>query len=93
MKKNLFKVFAFNIRNPQELDKVSIRIKEKCDEWVDLYNLDDFNAANEIRKKKINILFDIAGHFARNRFTIFKYKPAPIQVSWMGYVNTTGIMR
>ena len=61
------------------------------DKWIDLSSKTDFDAANEIRRNKINILIDISGHFARNRFTILKHKPAPIQISWMGFVNTTGI--
>lgn len=91
LKKNSFEVVAFNIREPHELDEISKKLKNQFDKWIDLNHLNDLDAANEIRKKKINILVDIAGHFARNRFTILKYKPAPVQVSWMGYVNTTGI--
>tara|TARA_B100000401_G_scaffold144912_1_gene96290 strand:- start:104 stop:1789 length:1686 start_codon:yes stop_codon:yes gene_type:complete len=91
LKKNLIKVYLFNIRDYSELDGKSKILKNNCDEWVDLYNLTDTDAVNEIRKKNINILFDITGHFARNRINLFKYKPAPIQISWMGYVNSTGL--
>lgn len=91
LRKNRINVTAFNLRENHELDSTSNLIKEQCDNWIDLSSKNDFDAANEIRKNKINILIDIAGHFARNRFTILKYKPAPIQVSWMGFVNTTGI--
>tara|TARA_B100001057_G_scaffold251021_1_gene251230 strand:- start:2474 stop:4162 length:1689 start_codon:yes stop_codon:yes gene_type:complete len=91
LKKNSFKVVAFNIRDPNELDKISHKLKKQFYKWIDINHLNDFDAANEIRKNKINILIDVSGHFARNRFTLFKYRPAPVQVSWMGYVNTTGI--
>ena len=91
LKNNSINVTAFNIRETHELDSISQQIEKQCNNWVDLSLKTDFEAANEIRKNKINILIDISGHFARNRFTILKYKPAPIQISWMGFVNTTGI--
>ena len=53
--------------------------------------MSDFNAANLIIEKKINILIDLTGHFEKNRFKILKYKPSPVQITWMGYINTTGI--
>ena len=64
---------------------------ETFDSWHNLSNLSDLAAANLIRNSKINILINIVGYFARNRFTIMKYKPAPVQAIWMGYTNTTGI--
>ena len=91
LKKNSITVYLFNIGDPKDFDDASSTLKNNCDHWIDLYNFTDFNAANEIRKNKINILIDIGGYFAQNRFMIFKYKPAPLQISWMGYVNTMGI--
>ena len=85
------KVIAFNLRNEAELDDISIEIKNECDEWHDLSRINDFEAANLIISKKINVLVDLCGHFARNRFRILKYKPAPVQALWMGYVNSSGI--
>ena len=91
LQQNSIKVVALNLRKGEDLDDISMEIKEQCDEWVDLSEVNDFDAANLIIQKKINILIDLCGHFARNRFRILKYKPSPIQVSWMGYVNTSGI--
>ena len=91
LKKNAIKIYAFNLRDENELDDISKDLKKKCDKWVDLSKLSDLESANVIVENKINILIDLAGHFARNRFRILKYKPSPIQISWMGYVNSTGI--
>ena len=91
LKKNSMTVYLFNIGDPKDFDDASSSLKNNCDHWIDLYNFTDLDAANEIRKNKINILIDISGYFAKNRFMIFKYKPAPLQISWMGYVNTMGI--
>jgi protein O-GlcNAc transferase len=85
------KILAFNLRKKNELDEKSYELKEEFDEWIDLSELNDLQAANLIIDKKVSILIDIAGHFARNRFRILKYKPSPLQISWMGFVNTTGI--
>ena len=85
------KILAFNLRKKNELDEKSYELKEEFDEWIDLSELNDLQAANLIIDKKVSILIDIAGHFARNRFRILKYKPSPVQISWMGFVNTTGI--
>ncbi len=91
LKKKSIEIYAFNLRDESELDDISKQIKKNCDKWFDLSKLNDLDSANLIVKNNINILIDLAGHFARNRFKILKYKPSPIQISWMGYVNTTGI--
>ena len=90
-KENKIKILIFNLSSKKYLDEKSNEILKDCDEWVDLHDSNDFDSANIIRKKKVNILIDLMGYFGRNRFQVLKYKPAPIQVSWMGYVNTTGI--
>ena len=46
---------------------------------------------NQVRKDGIHILVDLSGHSGKNRLPIFINKPAPIQVSWAGYPDTTGI--
>jgi len=48
-------------------------------------------AAEMINKLKIDILFDLNGHTVNNRLEIFTYNPAPIQISYLGYPNTTGL--
>tara|TARA_B100000780_G_scaffold85615_1_gene58761 strand:- start:1252 stop:2934 length:1683 start_codon:yes stop_codon:yes gene_type:complete len=86
-----FKVHAFNLRKIEHLDPVSSSLKEVFTGWHNVENLNDLEVANEIRKNKINILVDLVGYFSKNRFMIMKYKAAPIQMLWLGYVNTTGI--
>ena len=91
LKKRNFKIYAFNLRETKELDSTSDSLMEIFDSWHNLSNKSDLDAANIIRKNKINILINLVGYFENNRFKIMKFKPAPIQVAWMGYVNTTGM--
>jgi predicted O-linked N-acetylglucosamine transferase (SPINDLY family) len=54
-------------------------------------NLDKYKAANMIYEDKIHILFDLSGHTGFNRIEIFTLKPAPIQITYIGYPFTTGL--
>jgi predicted O-linked N-acetylglucosamine transferase (SPINDLY family) len=60
-------------------------------DWTPIYGKSDFDAASLIHQKGIHILVDLAGHTANNRLPVFSYKPAPVQVSWLGYFSTTGL--
>lgn len=59
--------------------------------WHDVYQQSDNTVANMILADEIDILIDLSGHTGGNRLTVFSRKPAPIQVSWAGYVGTTGL--
>jgi predicted O-linked N-acetylglucosamine transferase (SPINDLY family) len=47
--------------------------------------------AGEIERQDIDILIDMSGHTANHRLLAFARRPAPIQLSWLGYVGTTGL--
>jgi protein O-GlcNAc transferase len=72
-------------------DDLTRRLRDACHQWHPLCGLDDQDAASLIRQDGIHILIDLAGHTAFNRLPMFAYKPAPIQVSWLGYFATTGV--
>ena len=56
-----------------------------------LGEMSDTDAARLVRKDRIDILIDLWGHTSGSRLGMFGLKPAPIQVSWMNYVQTTGM--
>ncbi|KAJ9450412.1 putative UDP-N-acetylglucosamine--peptide N-acetylglucosaminyltransferase SPINDLY [Diplonema papillatum] len=59
--------------------------------WVNIFGMGMDEAADTIRRKQIDVLVDLTGHTGSNRLDIFARKPAPIQVTWIGYPNTTGL--
>jgi len=72
-------------------DPIQSRFSELVDEWVWVEGLGDVALADRIYSDQIDILVDLAGHTANNRLAVFYQKPAPIQVTWLGYPNTTGL--
>ncbi len=59
--------------------------------WRDIRKLDDAAIAELIRNDGIDVLVDLSGHTAGSRLTVFAHRPAPVQVSWLGYFATTGL--
>ena len=72
-------------------DDVTRRFQAAATEWRDVLGLSDQRLAEQIREDRINVLFDLAGHTVRNRLLVFARKPAPIQITWIGYEGTTGL--
>jgi protein O-GlcNAc transferase len=77
--------------NVERPDQITKRLREKADLWRDLRGVRDDQAAALVRRDGIDILVDLAGHTAHSRMRMFARKPAPVQVSWLGYPNTTGL--
>jgi protein O-GlcNAc transferase len=75
----------------READDITARFQAAAALWRDAYRLSDTQLAEQIRADQIDILFDLAGHTAQNRLLVFARKPAPIQITWAGYVGTTGL--
>lgn len=59
--------------------------------WRDIRHLDDTAVAALVREDCIDVLVDLSGHTAGSRLTVFAHRPAPVQVSWLGYFATTGL--
>ena len=73
------------------VDKVRERLKGYFKGWHCIETLTDKDAAALIYQSKVDILIDLSGHTAGNRLSLFAWKPAPIQISWIGYFASTGL--
>ena len=89
--------FLAELGNSVELIAYSSTIaKAECieayvSEWKSLVGLNDAAAAQLIHNDGVHILLDVLGHTNHNRLPVFAYKPAPIQVSWLGFLASTGL--
>jgi len=66
-------------------------LKSSSDHWRNITLLSDDQAALLIRSDEIDILVDLSGYTAGSRLPVFMRRPAPVQVSWIGYLNTSGL--
>ncbi|EEF22206.1 o-linked n-acetylglucosamine transferase, ogt, putative, partial [Ricinus communis] len=60
-------------------------------QWRMVSSVSDEALAETIRQDQIDVLIDLSGHTSGNRLLTFARKPAPVQASWLGYLNTTGL--
>ena len=72
-------------------DATTRRLRALASGWCDAVGMSDEQLAQRIVHDRIDILVDLAGHTANNRLPVFGYRAAPVQVSFLGYPNTTGV--
>lgn len=87
--KSAFEIYAY-AQLDQE-DEGTECFKAYADHWVRTNGLTHDALAQRIRDDKIDVLVDLAGHTAQNRLATFVRKPAPVQVTWLGFGCTTGV--
>jgi protein O-GlcNAc transferase len=84
-----FEIFCYaHVTHP---DAITERLRGYADVWRSISDLSDQEAAELVRRDQIDILVDLKLHTADNRLLLFARKPAPVQVSWLGYPGTTGL--
>ncbi|EIC20523.1 O-linked N-acetylglucosamine transferase, SPINDLY family protein [Thiorhodovibrio frisius] len=84
-----FSVHCYDTQGAQ--DDLTARLKRHAQVWRSLVGINDAGAAEQIRSDEIDILIDLSGHTAHNRLLVFAQRPAPVQVTWLGYFGTTGL--
>ena len=87
--RNRFEIFAYY--NGRRLDAVSERMKSCCDVWRDVASLPDQQLTAMIQRDQIDILIDLSGHSEGNRLPVFADRAAAVQITWLGYPNSTGL--
>lgn len=87
--KSRFELFGYaEVAMP---DNHTARFQACCDHWLFTLGLSDDSLAQKIRDDRIDILVDLAGHTDGNRLLVFARKPAPIQISYLGFGCSTGL--
>lgn len=88
--KSRFNVFCYNnLIGPG--DSMTEHLKSLSENWRDIGAVTDEELAQVVLDDKIDILVDLSGHSLGNRLLTFARKPAPVQITWLGYLNTTGM--
>ena len=72
-------------------DETTQHLKGLADRFVTIAGWSDAQFAHGVRADAIDVLVDLSGHTAGNRLLAFARRPAPVQVTWLGYLNTTGL--
>jgi len=84
-----FETICYSV-NPV-VDDMTQHLHGLSDHWRSLAGVTDEAAARRIAEDRIDILVDLSGHTAFNRLPLFARRPAPVQVSWLGFWGTTGL--
>jgi predicted O-linked N-acetylglucosamine transferase (SPINDLY family) len=87
--RELFQVVCYN-DNPKK-DQITRALESQASAWRDVSTLSDDNLASLIKEDAIDVLIDLQGHTASNRLLVFARKPAPIQITGLGFGYTTGM--
>jgi predicted O-linked N-acetylglucosamine transferase (SPINDLY family) len=84
-------VEVFCYYNHRHEDAVTKRVRAAAAGWREIAGMKDEEAAERIRVDAIDVLVDLSGHTADDRLLLFARKPAPVQVTYLGYPGTTGL--
>jgi protein O-GlcNAc transferase len=84
-----FEIYSYSdVKSP---DYLTSKIRDLSDVWRTTVGMSVEQMSNLIREDQIDILVDLTVHMAENRMLLFANKPAPAQVTWLGYPGTTGL--
>ncbi len=86
-------VFCYSDLSPHQQDETTRRLRGYADHWRDILGQSNDQLAGLVRGDQIDILVDLTGHISGGkRMLLFARKPAPIQMAYIGYQNTTGML-
>ena len=88
---NKEKFTLYGYYNNNISDEQTELIRNKFDYFTKINSLSVDQKYDKIQDDQIDILFDLSGHTARNSLDVFRKKPSPIQITWLGYCFTTGL--
>ena len=86
-----FEVFCYS--SGTILDHTTGRLQALVEHWIDASMMSDHQLADAIHSDRIDVLVDLSGHTSLSRLAVFSQRPAAVQATWLGYLNTTGMSR
>ena len=84
-----FEIYCYYAHD--KADDTTARLRTRADHWRDIPQTDGAEFADMVRADGIDVLVDLAGHSKSNRLAGFAHRPAPLQITWLGYPDTTGL--
>jgi predicted O-linked N-acetylglucosamine transferase (SPINDLY family) len=87
--KNNFEFHGFSVGIKK--DEITADIAAAVNAWSDVVFETPQELANRIREAQVDVLVDLSGHTGNHRLLTFALRPAPVQATWIGYFNTTGM--
>jgi predicted O-linked N-acetylglucosamine transferase (SPINDLY family) len=84
-----FEIFCY--ADLPKRDATTDRLQKLTPNWREITGRPDREVADIIRRDQIDILVDLAGHTGVNRLSVFATRPAPVAVTYLGYIDTTGM--
>lgn len=90
---NRDEVEVYGYGNVDMPDSLTTHLRQKFDHYQNIFGTGDKSVADMIVHDRIDILVDLAGHTGGNRLQVLAHKPAPIQVTYLGYPDTTGMQQ
>jgi len=84
-----FEIFCYSdVMNP---DIVTLRLRQMDLNWREIHDKEQKDIADSIKNDNLDFLIDLAGHAGNKRLQLFMSQLAPIQITYLGYPNTTGL--
>lgn len=86
-----FEIFCYASFAESRADETTQRLRGLAEHWRYVGDLSDAGLAQRIHEDGIDILVDLSGHTSHNRLKVFTYRPAPVQVTYLGFFASTGL--
>ncbi|GMP84294.1 hypothetical protein CsSME_00037874 [Camellia sinensis var. sinensis] len=84
-------VYSAVVKADAKTNRFRDKVLKKGGIWRDIYGIDEKKVATMVREDKVDILVELTGHTANNKLGMMACRPAPVQVTWIGYPDTTGL--
>ncbi|NJD38915.1 MAG: tetratricopeptide repeat protein [Geobacter sp.] len=86
---NRFEIYLY--ANNEREDDITHQIRQRPCVWRPIIDKSDAEVSALIQEDAIDILVDLGGLTRKNRLPVFAFRPAPVQISWLGYAHSTGL--